>query len=66
MNEARDVSGRDLEALARRASLDMSAEEIEALRPVYERYASEVAKLHDLDLDDGDLAVMFSLEEGPA
>lgn len=63
MSEAEGVSKDDLEALMRRAGLDLSPDEVESLRPLYEYYASQAAKMHELDLDDGDLAVMFSLEE---
>ena len=63
MSEAEGVSKDDLEALMRRAGLDLSPDEVESLRPLYEYYASQAAKMHELDLDDGDLAVMFSPEE---
>ena len=64
MIEAESVSMDDLEAaLARRAGLELSPQEIEDLRPMYEHYASQVAQMHDLDLDDGDLAVMFTPAE---
>ncbi len=63
MSEAQGVSKGDLEALMRRAGLDLSPDEVESLRPLYEYYASQAAKMHELDLDDGDLAVMFSPEE---
>ncbi len=63
MSEAQGVSKGDLEGLMRRAGLDLSPDEVESLRPLYEYYASQAAKMHELDLDDGDLAVMFSPEE---
>ena len=63
MIEAESVSTDDLEALARRSGLELTPEEIESLRPMYEHYASQVAEMHELDLDDGDLAVMFTPAE---
>ena len=53
----------DLAALARRSGLELTPEEIESLRPMYEHYASQVAEMHELDLDDADLAVMFTPAE---
>ena len=63
MIEAESASMDDLEALARRAGLVLTPEEIENLRPMYEHYASQVTEMHELDLDDGDLAVMFTPAE---
>ena len=53
----------DLAALAKSSGLELTPEEIEGLRPMYEHFASQAAKMHELDLDDGDLAVMFAPEE---
>ena len=61
--EAEDASMDDLEALARRSGLDLTPEEVESLRPMYEHFAAEAAKMHEVDLDDGDLAVMFTPAE---
>ena len=63
MSEAENSPTDDLEALLRRAGLDLSADEVSTLRPMYEHYASQAARMHDLDLDDSDLAVAFRPEE---
>ena len=63
MIESESGSMDDLEALARRSGLDLTPEEVESLRPMYEHFAAEAAKMHELDLDDGDLAVMFAPEK---
>ncbi len=60
MSEAERVSTEEIGALLARAGLDLSPQEIESIRPVYDHYASQAAKMQELDLDDGDLAVIFS------
>ena len=51
-------------ALVARAGLDLSAEELESLKPMYDHYANQAARLHELDLDAEDLAVVFSPSTG--
>ena len=50
----------DFRALVRRAGLDLTAEELESLRPMYELIANQTTSLHDMDLGAEDLAVVFS------
>lgn len=49
-----------MRAVAERAGLQLSDEELRELKPVYDRYASEAARLHDVPLDAEDLAVVFT------
>ncbi len=49
-----------MRAVAERAGLQLSDEELRELKPVYDRYASEAARLHDAPLDAEDLAVVFT------
>ena len=60
MPDAADTPIGALRALTERAGLDLSDEELERLRPLYDRYAAEAARLHDAPLDAEDLAVSFS------
>lgn len=53
-------------ALVARAGLDLSAKELESLKPMYDHYANQAARLHELDLDAEDLAVVFSPLQAPA
>ena len=55
-----------LKALAERAGMDLTQEELEELKPVYELYAEQAAQLHELDLGDGDLALTFSPDDVPS
>lgn len=49
-----------MRAVAERAGLDLSDDELRELKPVYDRYATEAARLHDAPLDAEDLAVVFT------
>ena len=49
-----------LRALADRAGLSLSDDELTLLLPLYDRYAAEAARLHDAPLDAEDLAVAFT------
>ena len=49
-----------MRAVAERAGLQLSDDELRELKPVYDRYATEAARLHDAPLDAEDLAVVFT------
>ena len=48
--------------LLKRAGLELSGEEMESLKPIYDFYADSTAVLRELDLGAEDLAVAFSPE----
>ena len=50
----------DFRALVRRAGLELTAEELGGLKPMYDHYAARTSALHELDLDAEDLALVFS------
>ena len=52
-----------LRAVAERAGLRLSDDELRELKPVYDRYATEAARLHEAPLDAEDLAVVFTPNE---
>ena len=52
-----------LRAVAERAGLRLSDDELRELKPVYDRYATEAARLHEAPLDSEDLAVVFTPNE---
>ncbi len=52
-----------LRAVAERAGLRLSDDELRELKPVYDRYAVEAARLHEAPLDAEDLAVVFTPNE---
>ena len=52
-----------LRAVAERAGLRLSDDELRELKPVYDRYATEAARLHEAQLDAEDLAVVFTPNE---
>ena len=40
--------------------MNLTDEELEALKPMYDHYIGEAARLHELELGAEDLAVAFS------
>lgn len=46
--------------LTERAGLNLTAEELVALKPMYDYYAGLIQQLHEVELDAEDLAVTFS------
>lgn len=54
------ISTEDFRALALRAGMDLSDDELEHLKPMYEYYTEPIARMNALDLDAEDLAVAFS------
>lgn len=54
------ISTDEFRALALRAGMDLSDDELEHLKPMYEYYIEPIARMNALDLDAEDLAVAFS------
>ena len=50
----------DFRVLTRRAGLDLTDEELEHLKPMYDHYLEPIAQMNALDLDAEDLAVVYS------
>ena len=50
----------DFRALTRRAGLELTDDEIEHLKPMYDHYLEPIARMNALDLDAEDLAVVYS------
>jgi len=65
MAEPKEISMDHFSALIARAGLDLSAQEMESLKPMYDHYASQTAKLHEIYLAAEDLAVVFSPQQQP-
>ncbi len=63
MPESETISMEDFRVLTERSGMKLSAEELEALKPMYDHFARQIAPIHDLDLDAEDLAVVFQPEE---
>ena len=49
-----------IRAVAERAGLQLSDDELRELKPIYDRYAAEATRLHEAPLDAEDLAVVFT------
>ena len=60
MAESSEISTEDFRVLVERAGLNLTAEELESLKPMYESYARQAAFLRELELASEDLAVAFS------
>ena len=60
-----NISMEDSQALTRRAGLELTADELEGLKPMYDHYATRTAALHELDLDAEDLALVFTPDPDP-
>ena len=54
------ISTDDFRALAVRAGLELSADELERLKPMYEHYLAAIERMNALELDAEDLAVAFT------
>ena len=50
----------DFRALTKRAGLDLTDDELEHLKPMYDHYLEPIAHMNALDLDAEDLAVVYS------
>ena len=50
----------DFRALMQRAGLDLTDDELEHLKPMYDHYLEPIASMNALDLDAEDLAVVYS------
>ena len=50
----------DFRALTRRAGLDLTDDELEHLKPMYDHYLEPIALMNALDLDAEDLAVVYA------
>ena len=66
MAEPKEITMDHFSALVARAGLDLSAQELESLKPMYDHYAKQTAKLHEIDLAAEDLAVAFSPQQARA
>jgi hypothetical protein len=60
MTEPEGISLEHFRMLTERAGLNLSAEELSALKPMYDYYAALLPALHEMELDAEDLAVSFS------
>ena len=58
MSEA--LSMEEFRALTNRVGLELSDDELEHLKPMYEHFLEPIASMNALDLDVEDLAVVFS------
>ena len=66
MDGPEEITMDHFKALVARAGLDLSAQELKSLKPMYDHYARQAAKLHEIDLAAEDLAVAFSPQQvGP-
>ena len=54
------ISTDDFRALAVRAGLELTDEELALLKPMYEHYLPAIERMNALDLDAEDLAVSFT------
>ncbi len=60
MSEPEDISMDAFRALVERAGLRLNAEELTALKPMYDFYVPLVQALHEVELDAEDLAVTYN------
>lgn len=57
---AETISLEEFRALTNRVGLELTDDELEHLKPMYEHFLEPVARMNVLDLDVEDLAVVFS------
>ena len=58
--EEEAISAEEFQVLVQRAGLDLSPEEMERLRPLYQQLLEHVSELHDPSLPLGEPAITFS------
>ena len=54
------ISLEQFQILTERARLNLTSDEVAALKPMYDFYAAQIRSLHEIPLDAEDLAVSFS------
>jgi hypothetical protein len=54
------ISLEHFQILTERAGLNLTPDEVAALKPMYDFYAAQLRSLHEIPLDVEDLAVSFS------
>lgn len=62
MDETRTISMEEFKTRVSAAGLELTAEELESLKPMFDLVAGRVAAIHELDLGAEDLAVVFRPE----
>jgi hypothetical protein len=60
MTEPEGISLEHFRVLTEHAGLNLTTEELAALKPMYDYYAALIQRLHEVELDAEDLAVTFS------
>ena len=65
MAEAEGISLENLRVLTEQVGLSLTGTELEQLKSMYDFYRQDVQSLHDIDLDMGDLAVVFPPQWDP-
>ena len=60
MAEPKTISNEDFKVLTSNVGMNLSDDEIEGLKPMYEFYATNAAILHEVALDDADLALSYT------
>ena len=54
------ISLEQFQILTERARLNLTPDEVAALKPMYDFYVAQIRSLHEIPLDAEDLAVSFS------
>jgi len=60
MADSEGISLDNLQVLAERVDLRLTPAELEHLKPMFDFYAEQIRRLHDVDLAAEDLALVFS------
>ena len=50
----------DFRALTKRAGIELTDDELQELKPMYDHYLEPIARMNALELDAEDLAVVYS------
>jgi hypothetical protein len=59
MAETAGIALENFRVLVERARLSLSSEELTALKPLFDFYAEQIQRLHEVELGAEDLAVTF-------
>jgi hypothetical protein len=60
MTETEGITLESFRVLTERSGLDLTEAELAALKPMFDFYAERLQKLHEVELDAEDLAVVFA------
>ena len=63
MAEQTEISIEDFRVLAERSGMKLSADELAALKPMYDHFAKQIAPIHDLEPTPGSFGTYLGIDQ---